>query len=317
METAQAKLGDRLLELFLLPTSRTYWLFLITGLLIAGLFSWYNKRNILRSDQRLLSHETWLSRSAINDYGIILMNVLIFSVMLNPAMTFIVDAIQWISMKTLGMLPKLGGNPSLWAPVILTVSLFIVDDFIRYISHYCEHRIPILWELHKVHHSAEVLNFMTAERHHPLSMIFFRVMITAGIIFTNGIFLLLFGDHITVISLFGGNIIWMLTNLIGGTLRHSPVWISFGPHIEKWLISPAQHQIHHSIDPRHFDRNFGGSLAIWDRLFGTLYVTTVKREDIRFGLGAETAEYKSLFALYIRPLRGIIARFTPNAPHPA
>ena len=50
------------------------------------------------------------------------------------------------------------------------------------------------------------------------------------------------------------------------------------------LISPAQHQVHHSVDPRHHDRNYGEVLALWDWLFGTLYISRAG-ETIRFGLG--------------------------------
>ena len=186
----------------------------------------------------------------------------------------------------------------------------MVDDFLRYVAHYLEHRVPALWELHKVHHSADVMNFMTAERHHPLSMVFYQFITIPGIVVVNALFMTFFGNQISGLGLFGANIFWVATNMLGGALRHSPVWISFGPRIETWLISPAQHQIHHSDDVRHFDCNFGGSLAIWDRMFGTLYLTTSKREDIRYGLGVETADYASLYNLYMRPLRGLVALVT-------
>ena len=70
-----------------------------------------------------------------------------------------------------------------------------------------------------------------------------------------------------------------------------------------WLISPAQPQIHHSDSRAHFDRNFGSTLAVWDRLFGTLYLTTRRREPIRYGIGTETHEYSSLWSLFARPFQ--------------
>jgi sterol desaturase/sphingolipid hydroxylase (fatty acid hydroxylase superfamily) len=184
---------------------------------------------------------------------------------------------------------------------LLALTLFVADDFARYLGHWLEHRVPALWELHKVHHSAEVLNFITAERHHPLSLVFFALLSAAVIVPVNAIFLFAFPGVLSPLALFGANAFWVVANLAGGALRHSPVWLSFGPHVERWIISPAQHQIHHSTDRRHFDRNFGGTLAIWDRMFGTLYVTRREREHIAFGLGAETKGYQSFFALYWRP----------------
>jgi sterol desaturase/sphingolipid hydroxylase (fatty acid hydroxylase superfamily) len=66
-------------------------------------------------------------------------------------------------------------------------------------------------------------------------------------------------------------------------LQHSHVWLSYGPILEHLLISPAQHQIHHSRLDAHHGRNFGTTLALWDWLFGTLYVIR-GREDLSFGL---------------------------------
>ena len=62
------------------------------------------------------------------------------------------------------------------------------------------------------------------------------------------------------------------------------------------------HQIHHSDDPRHFDKNFGGSLAIWDRLAGTLYIPK-GREITGYGIGPETTDYRTLSGLYWGPIR--------------
>jgi len=69
----------------------------------------------------------------------------------------------------------------------------------------------------------------------------------------------------------------------GGHLRHSHIWISYGRTLEHILISPAQHQIHHSSDPTHHDCNYGEIFAIWDWMFGTLYVPD-GYEQLNYGL---------------------------------
>jgi hypothetical protein len=90
--------------------------------------------------------------------------------------------------------------------------------------------------------------------------------------------------------------------LAGYNLRHSSVWLSYGRAMEQVLISPAQHQIHHSSDPRHADRNFGFIFACWDGLFGTLYVPQ-GRETLTFGItGGEAREFDSIRRLYFLPL---------------
>lgn len=99
--------------------------------------------------------------------------------------------------------------------------------------------------------------------------------------------------------------------IAGANLRHSHVWISWGPWLEHVFISPAQHQIHHSNDPVHFDRNMGAFLAIWDRLFGTLQTArgqTVSGSGLTRG---KPSPHTSLLRAYWEPCRhglGIIWR---------
>lgn len=74
------------------------------------------------------------------------------------------------------------------------------------------------------------------------------------------------------------------------------------------LISPAMHQVHHSIEPRHFNRNYGQALAIWDWMFGTLYVIHEK-EVVTFGLDDEADAplmTHRLGPLLIDPVRRIL-----------
>jgi sterol desaturase/sphingolipid hydroxylase (fatty acid hydroxylase superfamily) len=286
------------------PSSRMFMPYLVVALALALVVMVMEQGKKLSPAERLLSRETWLSRSAINDYGLIMMNALLVATLLWP---FLLND-QLITRWLVAQMPSFGAEPSFWAPVALALTLFLVNDFARFVTHYLEHRIPALWELHKVHHSAEVLNFTTAERHHPLSLIWFRMVEGSMAAMVNALFLILFAHKFTMATLLGGNLFWVISNMAGGTLRHSPVWISFGPRIERWFISPAQHQIHHSTNPAHFDRNFGSTLAIWDRMFGSLYVTSRERERIEYGLGDETPAYRSLFALYARPVRRLFRR---------
>jgi len=81
-------------------------------------------------------------------------------------------------------------------------------------------------------------------------------------------------------------------------LRHSHVPMGFGA-LERLLVSPAQHQLHHSVDPRHYGSNLGGVLACWDRMFGT-WRRAETGTVLRFGLpAAEQAQYRSVTQLYV------------------
>lgn len=297
----QEVLASELVGLLLKSSSRTYWLFIVASCVVAAIMWRPEKLLTLTPRERLWSKETWASRSAINDYGLIMLNAGIMAAIIHFTWP---DPKALTAMMQQGFaqfIPHAPSSMAIIAPILLALALFLVDDFIRFAVHYTEHRIPFLWQFHKVHHSATVLNFMTAERHHPVSIIFTSLSMLVGIVTVNGLFLALFGDHLTMTTILGGNIFWVVANLLGSAFRHSPVWISFGPTVERWLISPAQHQIHHSEDERHWDKNMGGTLAIWDRMFGTLYITSKERERITYGIGEETENHASLAGLYIRP----------------
>jgi len=106
-------------------------------------------------------------------------------------------------------------------------------------------------------------------------------------------------------------LLW-LSNLIGN-LRHSPVWLSYGPSWGRWLISPAHHQLHHSCEARHFGRNRGFALALWDRLYGTLYVPGARPEAFRLGLGDGSDErYHHLGRMYLLPFVSGFRRREPG-----
>jgi sterol desaturase/sphingolipid hydroxylase (fatty acid hydroxylase superfamily) len=90
--------------------------------------------------------------------------------------------------------------------------------------------------------------------------------------------------------------IWLSSHL-----QHSHIWIAFTGVWGRLLISPAHHQLHHSADPAHFDRNFGAYLAIWDWLFGTLRVPQAHREPLTVGLGPDQAQH-TVTGLLVTPV---------------
>lgn len=288
-------------------SSRYYWLYAATGLLIAA---YVYRRNDAATGFKatLLDREVWMSRSALNDYILVVLTPVLRVTVLS------VLAVNWrqVSDFMVSLLHGLGvsgdatDQTAVALGLVLTVALFIADDFLRWWVHYEFHRIPELWEFHKVHHSAEVLNFATAERHHPVEVVITAAILTIGYGAVNGLFIGLFGDKLTVMTIAGANVFLVAFNICGGVLRHSPFWISFGPKVERWVISPAMHQIHHSAKEHHYDRNMGGSLTIWDRWAGTLHIPNGREID-EFGIGAETKDFRSLETILVRPFQAALA----------
>ncbi|MDU9034739.1 sterol desaturase family protein [Pseudomonas corrugata] len=181
------------------------------------------------------------------------------------------------------------------------LGVFLVKDFVHYWTHRAFHS-RWLWAFHKVHHSASVLVPATASRIHFVERIAGNLGITACLGLYAGVFWYLSGGEISHYTLFGMTYLVFIFNSLAANLRHTHVWLSFGPVLEHVLNSPAQHQIHHSDAPRHFNRNFGTNLSLWDWMFGTLYVTSARPEALRFGTGEQDQQrYRTVYSLIVTP----------------
>ena len=146
---------------------------------------------------------------------------------------------------------------------------------------------------------------LTASRVHFLEKIVGRLVDLVLLGLYAGVFWYACGGEISRYTLFGVTYLVFIFNALASNLRHSHVWLSFGPRLEHILNSPAQHQIHHSDAPRHFHKNFGTNLSIWDWMFGTLYVP-VGYEELRFGVadaqGREIEQpYTTLKGALVKP----------------
>ena len=102
-----------------------------------------------------------------------------------------------------------------------------------------------------------------------------------------------------------------LFNIFGANLRHSHIWFSWGDKLENWFISPAQHQVHHSDNPKHFDTNLGSALAVWDRLGGTL-IKASEAGKINIGVGKYDAKHDSIYAIYWLPVKLALKSLLPK-----
>lgn len=281
--------------------ARYFWVYILTGLVLTGLLYWRDK-SAAPTARMLFDRENWTSVSAQNDYFIIIISAMLRFTVLSWAFLNYKTVAIWVAafLGWLGVQGQVNDSSAMFFGLLLTVSLFLVDDFTKFFGHWLMHRIPELWEFHKVHHSAEHLNFATSERLHPAEVLFTSFLTALSIGIVNGIFIAFLGNTLTVETVFGANVFLVMSNIFGGVLRHSPVWLSFGPTIERYFISPAMHQIHHSEKVEHFDKNMGAALALWDRMFGTHYIPK-GREIFNFGIGEETREFRSLSVIFLRP----------------
>lgn len=160
---------------------------------------------------------------------------------------------------------------------------FILSDLAVYICHFLEHKVNPIWRVHSLHHSAEVLTPITRFRNHPLEGIY--VIPITWLVFgiTSGLILYITANGASYEMIMNHQMPFIFFRGILGNFYHSHMWINFNKFFSHIFISPAMHQIHHSSAPRHRNKNMGEFLAIWDYLFGTLYIPREK-EDLEFGL---------------------------------
>ena len=249
----------------------------------------------------------WLSRSAWLDARLLLLNLLVFGVILTGAIIshrVVSGGLGHLLAEAFGPASPTG-IPPLVGTVLLTVALFLAYELAYWVYHYLSHVVPALWELHKVHHSAEVLTPLTNSRVHPLESLLLLNTMAVFLGVTDGAVTYLLGQPTQQLTIANANLIVVVFTYLIAHLHHTHVWIPFTGFWGKVLISPAHHQIHHSTNPVHFNKNMGSVLAIWDWLFGTLHIPAKNRERLTFGLGdGEVTEHTVTQELF-RPVHAL------------
>lgn len=163
-----------------------------------------------------------------------------------------------------------------WLAIVLAVVLF---DALIYLQHVVFHWVPFLWRLHRVHHADPEFDVTTGVRFHPLEILI-SLGFKFGIVFVFGppaVGVLLFEILLNAGSLFShGNL--SLPAALDRALR----WV---------LVTPDMHRIHHSIERRETDSNYGFCLSWWDRLFRTYrQVPQAGHDGMQIGIGAFASE---------------------------
>ena len=294
---------------FIDPKKRVFLFYILISILIATAWFMINKKLSLKKTLiKIFDKKIFFSKSAKSDYKIFLINQLIMMIVspflitqltIATALYFYFHTIDWLSA---GMFV---GIAKIYIILSFTIFQFTIDDFSKYIVHRFMHKWPVLWALHKVHHSATVLTPMTVFRTHPLEGIIFslRSAITQAIGIS--MFFYLFGNLVSLYTIVGVNVFVFVFNILGSNLRHSHIGIRYWKWLEYIFISPAQHQLHHSIAFEHHDKNFGAALAIWDWLFGSLH-HSVEFETLHLGIKKNQHDAThNLKNLYFDPINEI------------
>ncbi|MFC4291322.1 sterol desaturase family protein [Sphingorhabdus arenilitoris] len=185
------------------------------------------------------------------------------------------SAATWAETSGFGLLQMTS-----WPIWVEAIAAFVILDFAVWFQHFVMHKHPLLWRMHKVHHSDRDLDASSALRFHPFELILSTLY--------KSLWVALLGVPVMVALIFE---LWLNANAL---FNHSnirlPKWLD--RLLRPILVTPDMHFVHHSIVIGEQNRNFGFALSIWDRLFGVYLPESAGGQDQQI-VGLQEAQNNS------------------------
>lgn len=264
------------------PNKRIYWPYLVLCIVYALIFAVFSKVKM-----RSFGLNYWFHNSAKVDYIVWAFN---YTLQIVVVPLIFINSLQLASLiynwllSTFGSAHTYNLNPA-WGVVFYSLAFFILSDFTRFGLHMLMHKNRYLWNIHRMHHTAEILTPITFFRVHPFEMLLGHIRYLLVHAFVTGPFIYFYSDIFTFPTILGASFFVFLSNVLGGNLRHSHVPIGFGI-FEYLFISPKQHQMHHSKQMELQQSNYGSFFAFWDMLFSS-WKSSKGVKEIEYGLSEQ------------------------------
>ncbi|WP_349363438.1 MAG: sterol desaturase family protein [Roseitalea porphyridii] len=148
--------------------------------------------------------------------------------------------------------------PAIGMPVVVAgILAFIVLDFAVWLEHLVSHKWPLLWRIHRMHHSDQGFDLTTALRFHPLEIVLSMFWKAAVII--------VLGPPVVAVLVFE----IVLNGMAMFNHANARLPLGLDRVLRALVVTPDMHRVHHSVVRRETDSNYGFNLSVWDRLFGT------------------------------------------------
>lgn len=196
------------------------------------------------------------------NWGIVLLNTLTLRLMAFALPALAAGAALDAAAQGWGLFNKL--DWPFWIEALLVLILF---DFAIWLQHLITHKIPLLWRIHRVHHTDRDMDVTTAIRFHPFE-IALSMLLKVGLVY-------LIGPSVFAIVLF--------EIILNGTamFNHANLKLPLGVDrvLRLVIVTPDMHRVHHSPHRYEHDGNYGFALSTWDRLFGTYVAQPAKPHD--------------------------------------
>lgn len=292
----------------------------LAGILLTGTLFWYvtvrpvtKERGWRHLFAYLFPKYMYTSASAMVDIKVWLLNGLLFIPLFEASIIIaglafgigFLDSLQ----QTFGPGPILATN-LVSVLAIQFLGFWFGQGLGQYSGHLALHRVPVLWAVHRAHHSAESANLFAFLRSHPLEHFINGSTRVAGTAAGTAVAIFVTGGKLlpeTTATIFWYNIAYVLIGFRSVDHLHIPV--SYGRVLDVLVGSPIMHQVHHSAEERHRDVNMAGAGYLFDWLFGTLYIPS-KGETWRWGLNEEelgaSNPHNTLKGFFLEPIQNML-----------
>ncbi|HLV62624.1 sterol desaturase family protein [Galbibacter sp.] len=240
------------------------------GLLVISLGVWALELLFpWRKNQKVFRKDFWLDLFYLF-FNFFLLNLMVLIALSNTVEAIFIDllgsfgvSLAHLQLFDLSHLPW-------WLSLII---FFLITDFVQWATHLGLHRIPFLWNFHKIHHSVKEMGFAAHFRYHWMEPVLYNSMLYIPVALIGGFQV----EAVALVHFF---------NIAIGHLNHANIGWDYGPF--KYLLNnPKMHIWHHSKKmPNSYGVNFGITLSLWDYLFRTNYIPYSGR-DIELGFRGE------------------------------
>jgi sterol desaturase/sphingolipid hydroxylase (fatty acid hydroxylase superfamily) len=211
---------------------------------------------------------TYVTADALNSIGLGIM-----SQVLNVFSKLLMVGLYALVFESLALHPL--PQDAVWVWIVC----LLVYDFCYYWHHRLGHTVAVLWAAHAVHHQSEEYNLSTALRQTSTGWLFGWIFYLPMAVL--GFPPLVFGVVALVDLLYQ---YWVHTQQIGRL-----GWF------DRWFCAPSNHRVHHAVNDRYLDKNYGGILIVWDRLFGS-FIEEDDAEPCVYGTRTPLASWNPLWA---------------------
>lgn len=189
------------------------------------------------------------------------------TIIVNFALAFILLlASDWAVEHQFGLLQ--------WVPMptwtLAIAGMLLLDLIGAYLPHWVEHRVPLLWRFHLVHHTDQEVDTTTANRHHPGESVIRFAFTTLGVLIIGAPMWLVF--------------LYQSMSVVLSQFNHANINIplALDKALRTVIVTPNMHRVHHHYKLPYTDTNFGNIFSFWDRLFGTYAV--VDNRKLKYGV---------------------------------